>query len=271
MLSREKFKEYLGELKDLLDLEENLNNILKKFMDDDNYFSLDRHTNLIVKLLSEAMNDKSDCVASYVYDSYFGKYKTNYDLANGLNFDNIKDLDELYDYIVKINDFKIFVISDSHFNHKNIIKYCNRPFDNIYQMNEEIIKNWNKKVSKNDIVFHLGDFGLGSQIELKNICEKLNGRKILILGNHDRGKTKNYYEEIGFEKVYHSDYVVGKLVLSHYPRDIDDDKINIYGHIHNAEPKDWYDNDNHFCVSVEKIDYTPIEITELLGVNHEKI
>lgn len=264
MLSREKFKECIKELKDLERTEEELNKILRKFCDDDGYISLNRHYNLAVKLLEESMEDRNGYISTYVYDTDFGRYisGSEYDITYELS--NIKDLDKLYDYIVKMNNSKIFVISDTHFNHKNIINYCNRPFDNVYQMNDTMIKNWNKVVSPNDIVFHLGDFGLGSQLELKEIFDKLNGRKILILGNHDRGKNKNYYEEIGFEKVYYNDYVVGKLVLSHYPKKVDDNQINIYGHIHNAEPKEWYNRCNYFCVSVEKINYTPIEINKLL-------
>ena len=270
MISREKFKEYLGELKELDKIEEELNGVLKKLLDEDNYFSLNRHYHLAVKLLEEAMEDKVGYVSSYIYDTDYGRYRNSIEGNLWNAIDNMKDWDELYDYIVLGNNVKIFVISDTHFNHKNIINYCNRPFDNIYQMNDTMIKNWNKVVGPNDVVFHLGDFGLGSQIELKEIFDKLNGRKFLILGNHDRGKYKTYYEEIGFEKVYHDDYVVGNFVFSHQPKKVKENQINIYGHIHNAEPKDWYDKDNYFCASVEKINYTPIEISKLVEVDYER-
>ena len=53
-------------------------------------------------------------------------------------------------------------ISDLHFWHANIIKYCSRPFDNAFQMNEALVENWNAKVKPGDTVFHLGDFSMGA-------------------------------------------------------------------------------------------------------------
>ena len=79
----------------------------------------------------------------------------------------------------------IYFIADTHFNHENIIKYCNRPFKNTYKMNEYIIQKWNSVVKKDDTVYHLGDVGFGSLQEVKSLVERLNGTKILIKGNHD--------------------------------------------------------------------------------------
>ncbi len=77
-----------------------------------------------------------------------------------------------------------YFIADTHFNHENIIKYCNRPFKNSKEMNEYIISKWNSVVTKDDIVYHLGDVGFGSTEELKKLVSSLNGTKILIRGNH---------------------------------------------------------------------------------------
>lgn len=76
---------------------------------------------------------------------------------------------------------KIYLIADTHFNHTNIIKYCDRPFNNVKEMNETIINNWNKVIGKDDIVYHLGDLGLGSFDELKGIFDRLNGKKYLVM------------------------------------------------------------------------------------------
>lgn len=67
--------------------------------------------------------------------------------------------------------------------HKNILEYCQRPFDSVEQMNEVLIKNWNNTINEDDIVYVLGDFGFGNKGTLKNIVGQLKGRKILILGN----------------------------------------------------------------------------------------
>ena len=95
---------------------------------------------------------------------------------------------------------KRYVISDTHFNHSRILEYCLRPFDNVEQMNEVIINNWNKVINEDDIVYVLGDFCFGNKTMLKEIVSNLKGRKILICGNHDN-LTKNAYYEAGFETI----------------------------------------------------------------------
>ena len=74
----------------------------------------------------------------------------------------------------------IYFISDTHFCHSNIIKYCDRPFKDVKEMNETIINNWNNIVTNEDIVYHLGDFCLSTDDEIKNIFNRLNGTIILI-------------------------------------------------------------------------------------------
>lgn len=84
----------------------------------------------------------------------------------------------------------IYFISDTHFYHSNIIKYSNRPFKDVNEMNETIINSWNSVVKNDDTVYHLGDFCLSSDDEIKSIFNMLNGNKILIRGNHDRKPIK---------------------------------------------------------------------------------
>ena len=85
----------------------------------------------------------------------------------------------------KFNAEHTFFTSDTHFNHANIIKFCNRPFKDVEQMNEVIIANWNSVIGKDDTVFHLGDFCLGGAAEWTKILDRLNGKIYLIMGNHD--------------------------------------------------------------------------------------
>ena len=91
----------------------------------------------------------------------------------------------------------IYVTSDTHFNHKNIIEYCNRPYSSVEEMNKAIIDNWNSVVKDEDTVYVLGDFCLGGKEAIKELCSQLKGHKILIKGNHDHG-TNTTYKEAGF-------------------------------------------------------------------------
>lgn len=111
----------------------------------------------------------------------------------------------------------IFFTSDSHFNHNNIIRYCNRPFNNIDEMNEILIQNWNSVVKEDSIVFHLGDFAFCGSHKANEILSRLNGRIILIKGNHD-----NFQDSIlnKFEGVYQQLHIeIGNksIYLNHYP------------------------------------------------------
>ena len=144
---------------------------------------------------------------------------------------------------------KIFIIADTHFYHENIIKFENRPLDNV----EQIIANWNKVVGEKDLVIHLGDviFGHNKDIELPKIMARLNGKKVLTRGNHDsypESKWGNWdwFMERGFDFV--CDYFVYKnIAFSHAPltplpfqglrglmKPVD---LNIHGHFHRGHTR----------------------------------
>ena len=113
-----------------------------------------------------------------------------------------------------------YIISDTHFNHKKIIEMTKRPFKTITDMNVALINNWNKVVSNNDTIFVLGDFAFGSKEMITAIVSKLNGRKILIMGNHDRriNKSEKFWHECGFSEVYKYPIIYkNKVILSHEP------------------------------------------------------
>ena len=171
----------------------------------------------------------------------------------------------------------IYFISDTHFHHHNIINYCNRPFKDVNEMNKIIINNWNNIVTENDTVYHLGDFCLFSDEEIKNIFNKLNGNKILIRGNHDR-KSVKFYEEIGFKVLTHAPIILDeyKLMLSHVPlpdAKIKDGYINLHGHIHNKKigddyPKN-YSKNKHINLSVVATNYQPVSLNEINEIRQE--
>lgn len=79
-----------------------------------------------------------------------------------------------------------YFTSDTHFGHKNIIKYSNRPFADFEEMDWKIVDNWNNTVGPTDVVYHLGDTALGDSSRWDNIFKSLNGYKVLVVGNHDR-------------------------------------------------------------------------------------
>lgn len=117
--------------------------------------------------------------------------------------------------------------SDNHFDHTNIIKYSKRPFKNVDEMNEALIVNWNIQVRPGDDVFNLGDFCFGDLDRYKQILGRLNGRILLLRGNHDI-KRLGDLDEIPLRdgrKVIVKDYHeirgagpdIPMIVLSHYP------------------------------------------------------
>lgn len=158
----------------------------------------------------------------------------------------------------------IWVIADTHFFHSNIIKYCNRPFRDKYEMNEALIANWNKVVGKQDPVFMLGDFALSGKDNVINIGKRLNGKKTLIMGNHD-SCSLNTYHEAGFEYVSKYPIIYNDfIIMSHEPlfTNTNFPFFNIYGHVHDdINFKDF--THNSFCASAERINYTPISLERI--------
>jgi calcineurin-like phosphoesterase family protein len=152
---------------------------------------------------------------------------------------------------------RVFVIADTHFFHDNIIKYCGRPFRGGEEMNEFLLDEWNRVVSPEDLVIHCGDVALGQTELIIELCNKLNGTKILVEGNHDRRKSVTVWKQAGFELVKTKPWIVGQFVFSHEPVVVPDWGFNYHGHSHGmwAVP-----GANHMCVSVECLQYTPKEI-----------
>lgn len=137
----------------------------------------------------------------------------------------------------------IFFTSDTHFCHANIIKLCGRPFDNVEEMNEALIKNWNNTVGPNDIIYHLGDFCFAGSVEWHSILSRLNGRIHLIIGNHDEKNLRQGYEQL-FERIVPQArlFIEGyNVYLNHYPfmcyPGYKPYTIQLFGHIHSSHSK----------------------------------
>lgn len=82
-----------------------------------------------------------------------------------------------------------FITSDTHFGHKNILKHAGRPFSSVEEMDRELIARWNAKVPENAVVYHLGDFCLGTPEYAFEVLAQLNGKIRWFLGNHDSWVT----------------------------------------------------------------------------------
>lgn len=174
----------------------------------------------------------------------------------------------------------LFFTSDHHFFHKNIIQYCNRPFSDIQEMHRELIKRWNDTIAPRDTVYVLGDFCFGKSTALIETAKKLNGRKILIRGNHDKQKL-HALNEAFFD--VHDELTInlgGKAwKLSHYPYIPDENEILagkeyrflekrpkkttpylLHGHVHQA----WKCKDDMINVGVDVWNFFPVSETQLL-------
>lgn len=133
---------------------------------------------------------------------------------------------------------KQFYIADWHYDHKNVIHFDNRPFSSIKEMNKELIERWNKVVFAGDIVYILGDMFWCKVSEAIEVLDKLNGKKVLIRGNHD-SHDHRFIEK--FDMVY--DYLETvdsdrRVVLCHYPIPCFKNHFygwyHLYGHVHNS-------------------------------------
>ena len=156
---------------------------------------------------------------------------------------------------------KTFLISDTHFGHANILTFKKqngdplRSFHNIVEHDEHLIEQWNKTVSPNDKVYHLGDIGFKNFTNLSLILNRLNGTKVLIKGNHDNFKLSQYQQ---YFKDVRASHILDKFILTHipiHPESVGRWKANIHGHLHDNSLKD----SRYFNVSVEKTNYAPLD------------
>lgn len=172
-----------------------------------------------------------------------------------------------------------FFYSDPHFGHANILKYANRPFESIHHHDQELINRWNAVVSEKDDIYILGDFSFKSPQRTIELCRRLNGRKYLILGNHDKVIRKNAQVRDQFEwtKEYYELKVPElnqKIVMSHYPfltwNKSHHGSWSMHGHTHDLRP--FGNSGKHHenlkrgfrvHVGVDAWDYTPITIKQI--------
>lgn len=164
----------------------------------------------------------------------------------------------------------IYVCADLHFCHKNVIVYDNRPWESVDAMNEGLIKRWNSVVTDDDIVYLLGDVGFCGTNKMKELVSRLNGYKILIRGNHDRSRSLEKWEEIGFDEATNGCVItIGNIVTLHMMHEPPEPEMlphhfYIYGHVHNdTEYPDW--TPHSACVSICRLNYTPALLRDVIS------
>lgn len=159
-----------------------------------------------------------------------------------------------------MNEQNIFLISDLHLFHRNIIDFENRPFNSVNDMHDYIIKQWNSRVTSKDKVFILGDLTFGKKEPTGAIIERLNGKIYLIKGNHDN-KSNQWYRDIGIDEVSEFPVLINNYyMLTHEPMlYLKDPTINCFGHVHGSPNFPTFTK-NSVCVCVERWNYTPISL-----------
>ena len=175
---------------------------------------------------------------------------------------------------------KMFFTSDTHFCHSNIIKYCKRPFANIAENDEEIIRRWNEKVPEDGIVFHLGDVAFGDPERVDNILERLNGTIYLVIGNHDWRRVVNNHKWRFEMMTQQINMKIGKrhIILNHYPMLAfsgawrgEDATYQLFGHVHTSPYTDeGFDQQrmkylftSQYDVGVDNNNFTPVSWNEV--------
>jgi calcineurin-like phosphoesterase family protein len=178
----------------------------------------------------------------------------------------------------KLPSNKIWFTSDPHFNHTNIIKYCKRPFDNVEEMNEVLIDNWNMVVGKDDLVICCGDFSLGSSKQAIGVLNRLNGHKLLIKGNHEKSVLSNTAAINLFDAGIYDlleitvlDEEVSdefqNIILCHYPMVVWDKSHRgswqLFGHVHGMLDGDNRLSPNQLDIGVDSNGFRPISYQEV--------
>lgn len=161
----------------------------------------------------------------------------------------------------------IWFVSDTHWRHENMLKFTPpREFSSVYEMDEKMVEEWNRHVKDGHVVYHLGDVAFGpSRFDDRTdeIMRRLNGRKRLLVGNHDDVKSTpvmKYFQKVGVWRVFGKEGFVCSHVPIHESCFPGECVLNVHGHTHNRDVPGPYMN-----VSVEKTGYAPVHIDTILS------
>lgn len=160
-----------------------------------------------------------------------------------------------------------FFISDTHFSHANILTFKRddgtplRDFPSIEAHDEFMVGEWNKLVQPQDTIYHLGDVVINRKA--LPLLGRLNGRKVLVRGNHDIFKLKDYtpyFDDVrGYAVFVQEGFICSHIPL--HPDSLERWKANVHGHTHARSIKD----PRYVCVSVEHTGFRPLHMDEVLA------
>jgi calcineurin-like phosphoesterase family protein len=174
---------------------------------------------------------------------------------------------------------RIWVTADTHFGHTKLIELADRPED----FEQKIVDRWKDSVKEDELVIHLGDLSWGPDVDTAEIIKDLPGKKVMVLGNHDR-KSSVWYMNNGWDfccETFSLNRYGKRILFSHVPLppcyrsdSVDDSRLiydmNIHGHLHmnahhpNADFWDFYDPAYHKCMALEYFDYYPVMLPKLV-------
>ncbi|MFB6171102.1 MAG: metallophosphoesterase [Haloarculaceae archaeon] len=159
-----------------------------------------------------------------------------------------------------------YVASDLHLDHRNVIEYCDRPFESVTEMNDALVERWNAVVDPDETVLFLGDLVPFEDREhvVQGWLNELDGQFVFVRGNHDEAVSIESHEQLTLEVAEF------ELYLTHYPEDVpaDWDGWAVYGHHHNNDPDRYPFVDpaaRRVNVSIELLGFEPVPFPELFG------
>lgn len=176
--------------------------------------------------------------------------------------------------INKVNG-EIYVTSDTFFNYRDALYKMNRPFESVEAMNEDIIRKWNQRVGSNDIVIHVGNVAIGNIREIQSILSELNGKIVLIAGNHDTKGSSLSCRERFIAVNYKLEMTIDDqmFTFNHYPQfwwnGIEDGAMMVHGHLCGNTPT--MGDKRILDVGVDNFDFEPLHIDEIVDILEQKV
>lgn len=155
--------------------------------------------------------------------------------------------------MLRLPENQTFFISDTHFNHSNILEYTKRPYKTLEEMNRALIELWRSRVQPDDYVVHCGDFFMGRSDDAPAIFAQLTGKIVLTPGNHDKlmFKTRLVDKLVLYDKILEMQLGKDCVVACHFPIDVWNNAHKGWFHVHGHSHGSSYDVGGRVDVGVD--------------------